>query len=146
MKLHLLLGAVMFALSFAVTPAAHAQSEQAPAAQRSGAQAVINSQINAFKTREHDKAFSHAAPNLQKIFGDTDRFIGMVKSGYGAIYGAQNWSFGRSGMQGETLYQEVLITGPNGREWLALYTMKQGSDGVWRIHGVQMKQGQAQST
>ncbi len=125
---------------------AFAQSTEAPLELRSGAQAVIDSQISAFRAQDHAKAFSHAAPSLQKIFGSTDRFIGMVKNGYGAIYKARNWDFGRSGMQNDTLYQEVNIIGPFGKNWSALYTMKKGSDGVWRIHGVQMREGNAQST
>lgn len=136
----LLAGRVLFATE------SLAQTAEAPVELRNGAQAVIDSQMNAFRAQDHNKAFSHAAPTLQKMFGSTDRFIGMVKQGYGAIYRAKNWSFGRSGMQGETLYQEVLISGPNGGDWLALYTLRKGEDGTWRIHGVQMKQGSAQST
>ena len=138
--------AAVFAATFLMCSAAFSQNTEAPLELRSGAQAVIDSQISAFRAQDHAKAFSHAAPSLQKIFGSTDRFIGMVKKGYGAIYKARNWDFGRSGMQSDTLYQEVNIIGPNGKNWSALYTMKKGSDDVWRIHGVQMREGNAQST
>jgi len=145
MKLFSKLAAVSSAI-FLLGATAFAQHIEAPLELRSGAQAVIDSQITAFRTQDHVKAFSHAAPGLQKNFGSSDRFIGMVKQGYGAIYGARNWTFGRSGMQSETLYQEVNILGPNGKNWSALYTMRKGADGTWHIHGVQMREGTAQST
>ena len=133
-------------LVMAASTTAIAQENDAPREMASGAQGVIDSQIRAFRSRDHDQAFSYAAPNMQKMFGSTERFIGMVKNGYGAIYGAQGWSFGRSRMQAGTLVQEVLITGPQGRQWTAIYMMRQEGDGSWHIHGVQMRQGPGQST
>ena len=109
-------------------------------------QRIIGSQIQAFRSEDHEKAFSFAAPSIQQIFGSTDRFIKMVKKGYGAIYGARSWSFGRGEVRGDALVQEVLIMGPQGRDWVALYTLRKQPDGSWRIAGVQMKQAELQST
>ncbi len=81
------------------------------------AQSVIDSQIKAFRAGENVEAFSYAAPNLQAMFRNHQNFIAMVKQGYGAIYGAQSWTFGRSKIEDGTLYQEMLITGPKG-PWL----------------------------
>ena len=115
----------------------HAQSaEQAPQAQ-----AVIDQQIKAFRQGAHDQAFSYAAPTLQQIFRTTDNFTAMVKRGYMPIYGARAWRFGRAKAQGRRLFQEVMLTGPNGRSWVALYTMVKGPDGEWRIGGVRIVPG-----
>lgn len=120
---------------------------QGPAAADSGkAQQVIDSQINAFRSGQHEEAFSYASPNLRKFFGSTERFIEMVRGGYGAIYGARNWSFGRSRLDERTLYQEVLLTGPKGGNWVALYSLQQQADGSWKITAVHMRKAQAQST
>ena len=116
------------------------------AAESSAAQVVIDSQITAFRNGDHAQAFSYAAPGLQRMMRSQDNFIAMVKQGYGAIYGARNWSFGRSRSDGGTLYQEVLLTGPDGNGWTALYTLRQEPDGSWRIHGVQMQRTAAQTT
>ncbi len=142
MQVRYVLGAAFVSASLAFAPLATAQTPE----QSAKAQAVIDSQISAFKARNHDKAFSHAAPNLQQVFGSSERFITMVKRGYGALYGATNWSFGRSKVEAGLLYQEVLFTGPLGKEWVALYALKQASDKSWRIHGVQMLEGKAQAT
>ena len=129
------------------TGIARAESEpKLPAELQTVVQQIIVGQIEAFRSEDHEKAFSFAAPSIQEIFGSTDRFIRMVKNGYGAIYGARNWSFGRGEMRGEELAQEVLIVGPEGRDWVALYTLRKQSDGTWLIYGVQMIQADLQST
>lgn len=140
---------LLIALSIMVVASFAAMAEEeveAPFDKRSPAQAVIADQMGAFRARAHERAFSHAAPNLRKIFGSTERFIGMVKSGYGPIYDAMNWQFGRSRMRDGQLYQELLVTGPSGRSWKALYTMQQLEDGSWRIAGVRLIPGEAHST
>jgi len=110
------------------------------------AQEIINGQFQAFRDRQHKTAFGFAAPHLQTLFGSTDRFIGMVKKGYGPIYNAKEWSFGRSRFDNGTVFQEVLVSGPDGRQWMALYEVRQQSDGSWRINGVQLVPSKAQST
>ena len=110
------------------------------------AETVIGGQISAFRAGDHEQAYSYAAPSIRQIFGSTARFIGMVKKGYGPIYGTRNWSFGRGEARGDALVQEVLLVGPQGRDWVALYTLRKQADGSWRIAGVQMKPAELQST
>jgi hypothetical protein len=117
-----------------------------PAFAEEGAKSIIDRQIKAFRSGNHTEAFSYAAPSLQRTFRNTDNFIGMVKRGYSPIYGAQDWSFGRSRTEGDTHYQELLLTGPKGRNWGALYIMRRDEDGTWRIHGVQLNRASAQTT
>lgn len=120
--------------------------EAVPAELGNAAQSVISGQINAFKSRDHERAFSYAAPSLQGMFKTTDRFIGMVKGGYSAIYGARGWSYGRNRLVSDKLYQEVILTGPHGSDWLALYTLTKQADGTWKISGVQLKKAPTSST
>lgn len=133
-------------LTFALLAAAFTQALGEENVVEPAARSVIDNQIKSFRSGNHDQAFSHASPNLKKMFGTTENFIRMVKSGYGAIYGAQNWSFGRSRMVSGTLYQEVQIVGPKGNNWTALYSMQQQADGSWKITAVQMKRDNARTT
>ena len=110
------------------------------------AQSIIDNQIKSFRTGDFEQAFSHASPNLKKMFGSVDNFIRMVRSGYGPIYGAQSWAFGRSRSISGTLYQEVQLVGPNGNNWTAVYSLQKQADGSWKITAVQMKRGDAQTT
>ncbi|MEM1316648.1 MAG: DUF4864 domain-containing protein [Pseudomonadota bacterium] len=110
------------------------------------AETVIGGQIRAFKAGKHEEAFGYASPNIRRMFGTTGRFIGMVKSGYGAIYGAKSWTFGRNRVEGNRMFQEVDIIGPDGFAYAALYTLEKQSDGTWRIAGVQVRKGNAIAT
>lgn len=141
-----IIASTLIMLAFLSSFALAFDEAEAPANLREPAQGTISSQMNAFQSQEHERAFGYASPDLQKLFGSTDRFIGMVKNGYGAIYGARGFSFGRSRLKDGLLYQELLVTGPDGREWLALYTMTQLADGTWRIAGVQLVPGAGHST
>lgn len=114
---------------------------------RSDAQSVIGNQIDSFKAKRYGEAFSYAAPGLQLMFRDENNFIRMVQRGYMPIYGAQSYRFGRSRADGaNTMFQEVMITGPAGRSWVALYTMKRSKDGSWKIAGVRLVPGNEETT
>ncbi|MGL4404780.1 MAG: DUF4864 domain-containing protein, partial [Notoacmeibacter sp.] len=63
-----------------------------------------------------------------------------VKSGYTPVHRPQNWEFGRTQETGSgSVMQEVLITDMTGKNWAALYTLEQQSDGNWKISGVSLK-------
>ena len=126
----------ILAVTLAVFYCLSANAQTAPLAPE--AQKVIAGQIQAFRAQQHEEAFSYATDNLQRMFGSTERFIGMVRQGYMPIYGAKSWAFERSRMQGDMLLQEVRLVGPKGREWMALYTMERLADGSWRIAAVRM--------
>ena len=138
-------GAILSLMLFAAAAFAE-MPERKPDSRFDGAQETITGQFEAFRAREHAKAFSYASPNLQKMFGNTERFIGMVRGGYGAIYDARGWSFGRFRDENGTFYQEVIVNGPDGRDWVALYTMNKLPDGRWAISGVRLVPGSARNT
>ena len=106
---------------------------------------VIAGQIDAFRTGAHEKAFSYAAPSIRSMFGSIDRFIAMVRGGYGAIYGAKRYDFGRSQVTRDTILQEVLITGPMDGQWAAIYTLRRQPGGEWKIAGVRMLKREGES-
>ena len=99
-------------------------------------QRIINTQISAFHADDAKTAFSFAAPLLKRKFSNSSRFMRMVKTGYPAVYRAQNVSFeGLSKELGDPT-QRVVVTGPDGSRWLALYGFQKQSDGSWRISAV----------
>lgn len=100
---------------------------------------VIADQISAFQSKDYERAFSHAAPTIKQIFGTKERFIGMVKNGYAPLYNPDSYAFSRNLEQGGSVYQEVLVTDQNGKQWQAVYTLKKQEDGTWKITGVKME-------
>ena len=128
------------AASLAMSAPAFAQASPEKAVQQ-----VIAGQIDAFRQGAHEEAFRYAAPSIRGLFGSTDRFIAMVRQGYGAIYGAERYEFGRNRVTRDTILQEVRIVGPQGRDWVAIYTLRRQDDGGWKIAGVQMQEAEAKS-
>lgn len=115
-------------------PLAHAED---PALE---AQAVISEQIRALMQDDADKAYSYASPNIRMMYPDKNTFLTMVQQNYQAVYHAGNYAFGRSKLVGggELVFQEVMITGPDGKDWTAIYEMRLMDDGSYKVNGVKM--------
>ena len=109
---------------------------QEPVAQ---SQTVIENQIEAFLAGDIDTAYSFAAPDIKALYPTVDRFETMVRSGYGPVYRPGNYAFGRSReISGGGVIQEVLISGPDGNDYTAIYMMERQPDGTMKIRGVSL--------
>lgn len=97
---------------------------------------VIEQQLAAFQRDDGAEAFSYAAPGIQRRFQTPEIFMQMVRSGYAPVYRPREVEFRELRVNGQTIQQEVLFVGPDGKPVLALYTMQQQPDGSWRIAGV----------
>lgn len=97
---------------------------------------VIADQLDAFADRDPARAFSHASPTIQGLFGTPQNFAAMVQRGYPLI-----WS--NDGMQqftdrvemGQRLRQIVIVSGPNGMRAAFEYDMIRLNED-WKINGV----------
>lgn len=127
-----LVGALVAATLLLLTPAR--------ADDTAAAQSVIESQIQAFLADDMSTAYSFAAPSIKRMYPNESRFFDMVKRGYQPVYRPGNFAFGRSKLapDGSGLIQEVLIQGPDGQDWTALYSLERQPDGSFKINGVQM--------
>jgi len=59
----------------------------------------------------------------------------MVRQGYQPVYRPRSVRFGDLVDVETTLVQKVYVTGPDGRQVLALYVMEKQGDGTWRVNG-----------
>jgi len=111
------------------------------------AQGTIEAQLKAFQAGDGALAYSYAAPSIKRIFPTVETFMGMVESGYQPVGHPKNFSFGKVEEMGETsIVQQVLITGPDGKEYEAVYTLELQPDGVYRITGVSLRASNSLST
>jgi hypothetical protein len=103
-------------------------------------QMLIQQQIQAFLHDDANMAYSFAAPGIKAMFPDKDAFFAMVKKSYAPVYHPGNYAFGRNRSvdDGATIYQEVLITGSDGKDWSAIYQVTRQPDGSYKINGVQI--------
>lgn len=137
---------VMFVGALGLTVAAFAQNKAVGQAETLATQSVVRDQLQAFKSGDLQRAYSHAAPNITAHFPTVELFSTMVKRGYGAIFKADGFVFGRNTAYNNEVYQEVLITDSSGKQWQAVYTLKQQTDGSWKITGVKMEPHKGLST
>ena len=132
--------ALLLAAALGVATPALAESSNLSAAQQ-----AIAGQIAAFKAKDGAKAYSYAAPNVKRFFPSTDAFMSMVRSGYQPVFDPQDYSFGRVNEADGTIYQEVYVTGPRGKDWVALYTLEVQGDGTWLITSCRIAEHNATS-
>lgn len=111
----------------------------APAAaqERAGITDTIQSQIDAFRVDDFAQAFTYASPNIQGMFGNSERFGMMVRNGYPMVWRPAEVQYLELEDRGGLLYQKVMIRdGQGGLHLLEYQMVRNGGD--WRINGVQL--------
>ena len=73
--------------------------------------AVVNRQLDAFRSDDAPGAFALISPGVQQAFGTPKRFLDVVRAAYRA-----------------------------GGVWLAYYAMQRQKDGSWRANGCHLAQ------
>ncbi len=99
-------------------------------------QRIITAQISAFRADDGQTAYGYAAPVVRNIFPTPEIFMSMVKRGYGPVYRSQSFSFTEALIDAMGRpSQKMLVVGPDGKTYEALYSMEKQPDGTWRISG-----------
>ena len=116
-------------------------------AEVNAAQQVIRNQFEAFLADDAARAYSFAAPGIKRIFPSQQSFMAMVESGYMPVRRSRSYAFGKSlEMSATSIVQQVLLVGPDGKDYEAVYTLELQPDGSWLITGVSMRASNALST
>ena len=129
----LILAAVM---AFAALPAK---------AQSFDIETVITDQITAFQADDFARAFTHASPNIKRLFGDPTKFGRMVTGGYPMVHRPRDYEFKELDQFGNTFLQQVLIEDQSGKFYIARYAMIMTADG-WKIDGVTIEESPLMGT
>ncbi|MER8387445.1 DUF4864 domain-containing protein [Mesorhizobium sp. M0166] len=133
--------------AFAVVPFIFASQAFAGDAEVKAAQTVIDGQLRAFIANDGMTAYSFAAPNVKRIFPTVDTFMNMVTKGYPPVRQPQTYSFGKVRETSPTsIVQQVLIVGPDGMDYEAVYTLELQPDGSFRITGCSLRASTSLST
>jgi hypothetical protein len=116
-------------------------------AEINSARDTITRQLRAFLSNDGPLAYSYAAPNIKSMFPTVGSFMKMVTDGYQPVRNPQSYTFGRTREVSPTrIMQEMLITGPDGKNYSAIYTLELQADGVFRITSVILQPAAALST
>lgn len=129
------LGRILLAAALFAVAGATATRAEIAEADRQAFREIISGQIAAFQRDDGATAYSYASPTIQGLFPGVDRFMAMVRLGYQPVYRPRSVTFGPVVETPRGPEQRVFVTGPDGRQWLAIYTLEQQPDGSWRING-----------
>jgi hypothetical protein len=133
--------------AFAVLPLLFISSALAGEAEIEAAQSAIAGQLRAFLADDGAAAYGYAAPNIRHMFPTPDIFMGMVTGGYAPVRRPRSYAFGKSEQTGPgRVVQQVLLVGPDGKDYEAVYTLELQPDGMWRITGCSLRAANSLST
>lgn len=125
----------LFAAALALLSVSSARADDA-----ADAQAVIRSQIEAFRAGDNALAYSYADPDIREIFPTLDRFMAMVTGAYKPVWKPGDYAFGESAAEGpDRIAQKVQVVGPDGKGYEAMYILERQPDGSWKIAGVSLR-------
>lgn len=124
-----LLAALVAALPLRAEPAGPGEAD------RGAIQAVISSQIEAFRRDDGEAAFAFASPTIRGMFGTAEVFMAMVRESYRPVYRPREVRFEELIEWRGRPTQRVLLVGPEGQVVVALYEMERQPDGSWKING-----------
>ncbi|SFD50650.1 protein of unknown function [Sulfitobacter brevis] len=109
----------------------------AVAAQQTEIESTINSQFEAFKADDFERAFDFATPSLQQLFQSPENFKRMVTTGYPMVWRPGEVRYLELKEIGGSIFQRVQVTDAKGFTHLLLYQMVETEAG-WRIASVQL--------
>jgi hypothetical protein len=104
-------------------------------ADRAAIRSVIEQQLKAFQDNNAEKAFSFASPGIQEQFGDAEQFMAMVEASYLPVYRPRSVMFEDIIRIEGKVAQQVVVMGPNGSLYNAVYLMQLQPGEHWRING-----------
>ena len=96
---------------------------------------IIGAQLEAFHSRDAEKAFSYASPSIQEEFRTPARFLSMVRKFWPEVYSTRRSEFLQLAEIKGVWIQGVIISDDLGETWLAQYPMELQPDGHWLIDG-----------
>lgn len=111
------------------------------------AQTVVESQLKAFQAGDGALAYSFASPGIQQMFPTPDVFMSMVQNAYQPVFKPQSFAFGEAReLSATSIMQKVMLVGPDGKDYEALYQLERQPDGKYRITGVSLRAANSLST
>ena len=101
-------------------------------------QNTISNQMDAFRDGNVDGAWTFAAPNIRRMFGqDPNAFGRMVERGYPMVWNNDEVRFGELRVLNGHVWQQVRVTDAAGGQHVLDYMMLQTEAG-WQIAAVQV--------
>jgi len=133
-------------MAMAVGASVHADDDDVSSADARAVRTLIEAQLAAFASDDADKAFSLAAPAIQTMFLDPDRFLAMVRESYPVVYRPASVAFLQPEWIDGRLIQRVQMADAAGALWMVVYELQRQPDRSWRIAACVAARGQGRPT
>jgi uncharacterized protein DUF4864 len=117
-----------------------------PPADAKAVRALIEAQLAAFASDDANKAYALAAPAIQTMFVNADRFLAMVRESYPVVYRPASVAFLQPEWIDGKLVQRVQMADAAGVPWMVVYELERQPDRSWRIAGCVAARGTGRST
>lgn len=126
-----------FLLAFLMVALAHfaARADDMSGADAAAIKSIVAGQIAAFQHDDGNAAYGYASPAIRDLFPTADIFMNMVRKGYPPVYRPQSVTFGEVRVMPSGPQQKVFLTGPDGKSYVAIYSLQRQPDGSWKING-----------
>ncbi len=125
----------LLALTIALGLPRFAAADDISPADQASIRAMISNQIEAFRHDDGNAAYGFASPTIQGLFPTPDQFMSMVRNAYQPVYRPQSVTFGQLSDSPAGPVQKVFLVGPDGKSYVAVYSLQRQPDGTWRING-----------
>lgn len=99
----------------------------------SGIRNAIRGQIMALAARDAKSAWSYLAPSTKDYFDEPAAFLRTLTTRMKPLAGTSKFAFAGIDREATDAIQDVRLLGPEGREWLARFTLERQPDGSWGI-------------
>jgi hypothetical protein len=122
------------------TPAAATPTAPTPAfthlAGSIEARAIIQRQLDAFKSNDADSAFALASPGLKETYSNPHNFMESVRSGETPFFKRRMTEYQDFVTSGDDAAQSVVLVDDDSYVWTVVYKLARQPDGSWLIDGV----------
>jgi uncharacterized protein DUF4864 len=125
----------LLALTMTFGLARVAAADDISPADQASIRGMISNQIEAFRRDDGNAAYGFASPTIQGLFPTADQFMSMVRNAYQPVYRPQSVTFGQLSDSPAGPLQKVFLVGPDGKSYVAVYSLQRQPDGSWRING-----------
>jgi hypothetical protein len=136
-RLNARLARFFLALFLLAAPAA-AFAAEISSGDQAAIRSIIAGQLDAFQRDDGGAAYGYASPGIRAVFPTVDGFMAMVKKGFQPLYRPQSSTFGPIVDSDKGPLQRLFVTGPDGKNWIAEYTLQRQPDGTWKIKGCKL--------
>lgn len=106
----------------------------------------IRDHFQAVTARDAERLYQTLTPAIKDYYSNSSNFLRVLTTQLKPLANARDFSFAKIEREANDAVQSVILTGPKGREWIAIFKLQRQSDGAWGIMECQVEALQGRQT